>query len=52
METLFECDMENERLAEKGIEFICPNRYCPLHILCPYASRTNEEGGESCGNTR
>ncbi len=46
MKTLFECDMENARLAEKGIEFICPNRHCPLHILCPYAARTNyKEGG-------
>ena len=41
-----ECDMENVRLAEKGIEFTCPNPHCPLHILCPYAARiSHEEGG-------
>ena len=46
VKALFECDMENERLAEKGIEFICPNHHCPLRILCPYAKRTsyNEVG--------
>ena len=45
MKTLFECDMENERLAEKGIEFICPDCHCPLHILCPYAARTSYKEG-------
>ena len=46
MRSLFECDMNNMRLAEKGIEFICPNHRCPLHILCPYAARTNHEEGQ------
>lgn len=46
MRTLFDCDMANERLAEKGIMFICPNPHCPLRSECPYAARTcNEEGG-------
>ncbi len=43
MRTLFECDMANERLAEEGIIFICPNPHCPLSILCAYAARTNRE---------
>jgi len=46
MRTLFECDMENERLAEKGIVFVCPNPRCPLYILCPYVARENNEKGE------
>ena len=47
MRTLFECDMEDARLAEKGIVFVCPNHRCPLRIVCPYVSRTcNEEGGD------
>lgn len=45
MRTLFECDMANVRLAEKGIEFTCPHPHCPLHILCPYAARTDAGKG-------
>lgn len=48
MTNLFECDMENERLAEKGIVFVCLNSRCPLSYKCPYAERTRiierEEG--------
>ena len=40
MTSLFECDLENQRLAEKGIVFICPNSRCPLGLTCPYAERT------------
>ena len=47
MRTLFECDIENERLIEKGIVFLCPNRRCPLRILCPYVARENYEGGDA-----
>lgn len=43
MRTLFECDMEDARLAEKGIVFVCPNHRC-LSRTC------NEEGGESDGS--
>lgn len=54
MRTLFECDKENERLAEKGIIFVCPNRRCQLHVLCPFTvwdvllkeGQTTTEGGE------
>lgn len=49
MTSLFECDLENQRLAEEGIVFVCPNSRCPLSLKCPYAERTriieSEEGG-------
>lgn len=49
MRTRIECDMDDCRLAEKGIMFICPNPHCPLRNECPYAARTDyEEGGEKC----
>ena len=47
--TLFECDMEDMRLAEKGIVFLCPNRMCPLYIQCPYAERDKDEKGADDG---
>lgn len=39
MNSLFECDLENQRLAEKGIIFVCPKSSCPLSLTCPYAER-------------
>lgn len=40
MTSLFECALENQRLAEMGIVFICPNSRCPLSMECPNAERT------------
>lgn len=53
MRTHFECDMENQRLVEKGIVFVCPNQRCQLRVLCPFTARdvllkegqTTKEGG-------
>lgn len=46
MNSLFECDMEDKRLAMMGIVFICPYSGCSLWTLCPYAARSrNEKGG-------
>jgi hypothetical protein len=39
MNSLFECDLENQRLAEKGIVFVCSKSSCPLSLKCPYAKR-------------
>ena len=50
MTTLFECDMDDARMAEKGVVFACPNRRCPLHVVCPYAARTCNEKGETDGS--
>ena len=47
MRTMIECEMDVWRLAEKGIEFICPNRHCPLQIQCSYAARTSYDEGEA-----
>lgn len=47
MKTLFDRDMENERLKEKGIEFICLDRHCPLYMSCPFATRTSYDEGDS-----
>lgn len=46
MRTLFECDLENERLAEKGVMFTCLNRRFPLRIMCPYVARTPAYEGD------
>lgn len=40
MTSLFECDLENQRLAEVGIVFVCPKSSCPLSYKCPYEERT------------
>ena len=40
MNSLFECDLENEQKAVQGIVFTCPNSRCPLSLECPYAERT------------
>ena len=39
MTSLFECDLENQRLAEMGIVFVCPKSSCPLSYKCPYEQR-------------
>ena len=40
MTSLFECDLENQRLAEMGIVFVCTEKNCPLSLKCTYAERT------------
>ena len=47
MRILAECVMEIERLAEKGIVFVCPNCRYSLRRLCPYAAWTNHEEGQN-----
>lgn len=46
MITMFECDMENERLAMTGIIFLCPYSGCELYTSCPYAARDKEGGAK------